>query len=66
MLSKKNQLFQDITIYLEILLIILLIKNCEISVILKDDVTEDKNVVLNQPNTNSSVSKFYIKSKIHI
>ena len=29
-------------------------KNCEISVILKDDVTEDKNVVLNQPNTNSS------------
>lgn len=29
-------------------------KNCEISVILKDEVTEDKNVVLNQPNTNSS------------
>ena len=29
-------------------------KNCEISVILKDDVTEDKNVVLNQPNTSSS------------
>ncbi len=29
-------------------------KNCEISVILKDDVAEDKNVVLNQPNTNSS------------
>ena len=28
--------------------------NCEISVILKDDVTEDKNVVLNQPNTSSS------------
>jgi len=48
-ISRYNELFKNTFNYITN-------KNCDISVILKDDITEEKNVASTQTNTNSSLS----------